>query len=231
MAATHALTTADDDPRSKNPPAAQLTTQGSLTKLGEVVKTALIPPRSVRQATATAQPSIPSAPEAPWSVENDENESTPQQSLAAAHRASAGAAASLGRLPASMIKSSSLHRLASRPERTASPGLDSDTLDAEKGFQNLSYLPEGEEDDANQCAICLCEFEAGEMLRQLPCQHDFHQTCIDSWMLQHQTCPLCRYVLWEDPNQQQQQQQQDSGAEANPERVVLQVEGHPAPVL
>ena len=37
------------------------------------------------------------------------------------------------------------------------------------------------------------------MLRQLPCKHEFHQPCIDSWAARHRTCPLCRYLLWERP--------------------------------
>ena len=49
--------------------------------------------------------------------------------------------------------------------------------------------------------ICLCDFESGDMLRQLPCKHEFHQPCIDSWMDRHRTCPLCRHVLWEEDGQ------------------------------
>ena len=37
------------------------------------------------------------------------------------------------------------------------------------------------------------------MLRQLPCKHEFHQPCIEGWAAHHQTCPLCRYLLWEPP--------------------------------
>ena len=53
--------------------------------------------------------------------------------------------------------------------------------------------------DVCAAQICLCDFEGGDMLRQLPCKHEFHQPCIDSWAAHHRTCPLCRYLLWEPP--------------------------------
>uniref|UniRef100_A0A0D6QR27 RING-type domain-containing protein n=1 Tax=Araucaria cunninghamii TaxID=56994 RepID=A0A0D6QR27_ARACU len=44
-----------------------------------------------------------------------------------------------------------------------------------------------------ECAICLCKFEEGDQIRELPCSHFFHRICLDKW-LDHQqtTCPLCR---------------------------------------
>ncbi|XP_058113906.1 RING-H2 finger protein ATL13-like [Magnolia sinica] len=46
------------------------------------------------------------------------------------------------------------------------------------------------------CAICLCEFKADDKLRLLPkCSHAFHLVCIDTWLLSHSTCPLCRVSL------------------------------------
>uniref|UniRef100_A0A5B7AYF9 RING-type E3 ubiquitin transferase n=1 Tax=Davidia involucrata TaxID=16924 RepID=A0A5B7AYF9_DAVIN len=49
------------------------------------------------------------------------------------------------------------------------------------------------------CAVCLCEFEAEDKLRLLPkCSHAFHMECIDTWLLSHSTCPLCRAVLLPD---------------------------------
>ncbi|KAL6760801.1 hypothetical protein V8C86DRAFT_1041498 [Haematococcus lacustris] len=41
------------------------------------------------------------------------------------------------------------------------------------------------------CAICLMEYELACMLRQLPCGHAFHVTCIDQWLRKHRCCPLC----------------------------------------
>lgn len=41
------------------------------------------------------------------------------------------------------------------------------------------------------CSICLADFEAGDAVRRLPCGHDFHQNCIDVWLLRNKRCPLC----------------------------------------
>ncbi|KAJ7955722.1 RING-H2 finger protein [Quillaja saponaria] len=49
------------------------------------------------------------------------------------------------------------------------------------------------------CAVCLCEFEPEDKLRLLPkCSHAFHMDCIDTWLLSHSTCPLCRTNLLPD---------------------------------
>lgn len=43
------------------------------------------------------------------------------------------------------------------------------------------------------CAVCLNKFEEKEMLRVLPrCNHTFHLDCIDVWLLNNASCPLCR---------------------------------------
>ncbi|DBA74447.1 TPA: hypothetical protein ACH3X1_011194 [Trebouxia sp. C0004] len=54
------------------------------------------------------------------------------------------------------------------------------------------------------CAVCLGDYEMGEMIRQLPdCHHHFHMDCIDQWLATHTTCPMCRRsLLLPDPNAQ-----------------------------
>ncbi|KAI9125266.1 hypothetical protein K1719_003882 [Acacia pycnantha] len=43
------------------------------------------------------------------------------------------------------------------------------------------------------CAVCLGDFEEGEEVRTLPeCLHFFHVPCIDTWLLSHPNCPVCR---------------------------------------
>lgn len=45
------------------------------------------------------------------------------------------------------------------------------------------------------CSICLSEYENGETLLQLPCQHLYHDDCINSWTANHTKCPLCNFDL------------------------------------
>ncbi|NP_001149313.2 RING-H2 finger protein ATL2C [Zea mays] len=53
--------------------------------------------------------------------------------------------------------------------------------------------------DPFDCAVCLCEFAPDDQLRLLPkCSHAFHLECIDTWLLSHSTCPLCRRSLLAD---------------------------------
>ncbi|KAK7192727.1 hypothetical protein DPSP01_006846 [Paraphaeosphaeria sporulosa] len=46
------------------------------------------------------------------------------------------------------------------------------------------------------CSICTDDFEKGQDIRVLPCDHKFHPECVDPWLLNVSgTCPLCRVDL------------------------------------
>jgi hypothetical protein len=48
---------------------------------------------------------------------------------------------------------------------------------------------------AVQCVICLEKFRQGDMICTScnnQCIHEFHETCITTWLLHHQDCPSCR---------------------------------------
>ncbi|GMJ10188.1 hypothetical protein HRI_004688000 [Hibiscus trionum] len=45
----------------------------------------------------------------------------------------------------------------------------------------------------DECVICLEGFGDDEMCRVFPvCNHVFHSGCLDSWLRNHLTCPICR---------------------------------------
>ncbi|XP_061606940.1 E3 ubiquitin-protein ligase RNF43 isoform X2 [Phyllopteryx taeniolatus] len=70
------------------------------------------------------------------------------------------------------------------------------------------------------CAICLEEFQDGQHLRIISCAHEFHKDCVDPWLLQHRTCPLCMHNIMGAERQAQRNRLQSS-----PEQRFL----HPRP--
>ncbi|CAN4095841.1 unnamed protein product [Withania somnifera] len=48
-------------------------------------------------------------------------------------------------------------------------------------------------DDELTCSVCLEQVNDGELIRSLPCLHQFHANCIDPWLRQRGTCPVCKF--------------------------------------
>ncbi|KAG5447962.1 hypothetical protein CSKR_100922 [Clonorchis sinensis] len=46
--------------------------------------------------------------------------------------------------------------------------------------------------DMDQCAICIEPYRPMDQLRILPCRHYFHKLCIDPWLLEQRSCPMCK---------------------------------------
>ena len=54
--------------------------------------------------------------------------------------------------------------------------------------------------DSATCSICAQEWQHGEEVRKLTrCRHYFHKSCVDTWLRDHNTCPLCRTNIVQTP--------------------------------
>lgn len=53
-------------------------------------------------------------------------------------------------------------------------------------------LASREQFKGGSCLICLSTFERSDKVTALPCQHLFHRSCIEKWLLERKNaCPLC----------------------------------------
>jgi len=97
-----------------------------------------------------------------------------------------------GRAPTrSMVENNRLHsesRL--RDLNSRSPSVVFKTADELKTDQ-----PQMVEDAADTCAVCIDCFEPDSEVRCLECGHVFHKECIDPWLVDHGTCPLCKVLV------------------------------------
>ena len=47
--------------------------------------------------------------------------------------------------------------------------------------------------DEMLCVICQINIEHNEVIRRIKCSHYFHIACIDKWLENHKTCPICKH--------------------------------------
>ncbi|XP_056295600.1 E3 ubiquitin-protein ligase RLIM [Pseudoliparis swirei] len=62
-------------------------------------------------------------------------------------------------------------------------------------IDNLSMRNFGESDALKTCSVCITEYAEGNKLRKLPCSHEYHVHCIDRWLSENSTCPICRRAV------------------------------------
>ncbi|KAF6105976.1 ring finger protein 149 [Phyllostomus discolor] len=59
-------------------------------------------------------------------------------------------------------------------------------------LHTIKHEEKGIDVDAENCAVCIENFKVKDIIRILPCKHIFHRMCIDPWLLDHHTCPMCK---------------------------------------
>jgi hypothetical protein len=69
-------------------------------------------------------------------------------------------------------------------------------------FVPARFLPPGynywrplDADREYECVICMDSVEAAQRYMITPCNHAFHQPCLEQWMEVKMQCPVCRAVL------------------------------------
>lgn len=54
-------------------------------------------------------------------------------------------------------------------------------------------VKKGDKDtESNHCAVCIEVYQLNDVVRILPCKHVFHKACVDPWLKEHCTCPMCK---------------------------------------
>ena len=60
----------------------------------------------------------------------------------------------------------------------------------------IKNLPEKDKNsECSDCYICLEKCKEGPESVQLPCKHSFDRSCIEHWLKDHDSCPVCRMKL------------------------------------
>ncbi|XP_076588010.1 E3 ubiquitin-protein ligase RNF128a [Chaetodon auriga] len=69
--------------------------------------------------------------------------------------------------------------------------------EAKKAIARLRVrtLKSGDEETTSEhhmCAVCIESYRVGEVVTVLTCDHIFHKSCIEPWLLERRTCPMCK---------------------------------------
>merc|ERR1712038_394061 len=79
------------------------------------------------------------------------------------------------------------------------------------------------------CAACIENYRVEDIVRILPCKHQFHKTCIDQWLLEKRTCPMCKmdilkhYGLVTDKKKSKKEHDEANSAEPHEETSMNQL--------
>ncbi|MEJ1284831.1 ring finger protein 38 [Cricetulus griseus] len=63
------------------------------------------------------------------------------------------------------------------------------------------FNPDSHQSEQTLCVVCFSDFEVRQLLRVLPCNHEFHAKCVDKWLKANRTCPICRADASEVPRE------------------------------
>lgn len=73
-------------------------------------------------------------------------------------------------------------------------GLSKEVIDSIPAFR---FSASSRDSSNGNCVVCMSDYTNREKLRRLPCNHDFHAKCIDRWLKNNRSCPVCREEIVE----------------------------------
>ncbi|CRK95357.1 CLUMA_CG008638, isoform A [Clunio marinus] len=78
-------------------------------------------------------------------------------------------------------------------------------------------------EDDEKCAICLLPNENlnGQKFLKLPCNHEFHDSCILPWLERTNSCPMCRQEMKTDDEDYEEQKKRKQRQQQRDEEVEM----------
>lgn len=113
-----------------------------------------------------------------------------------------------------------------RQHRRAERRLKSEAKKAIKRLQ-VRTLKHGDEETTSDmllCAVCIEAYKPGEVVTVLTCDHIFHKACIEPWLLEKRTCPMCKCDILKALGVEEEHQD-DINHNQPPEVTVITVAG------
>lgn len=95
------------------------------------------------------------------------------------------------------------------------------------GRLQVRTLKRGDEETTSEfhmCAVCIESYKAGEVVTVLTCDHIFHKSCIEPWLLERRTCPMCKCDILKALGVEEETKE-DIAAESPPDATVITVTG------
>ncbi|KAM4602698.1 E3 ubiquitin-protein ligase RNF128-like [Polymixia lowei] len=124
------------------------------------------------------------------------------------------------------ISAHRIHNL--RRQRSAERRLKSAAKKA-IGQLQVRTLKRGDEEtgsDAETCAVCIDAYKAGDVVTVLTCGHIFHKACIEPWLLDKRTCPMCKCDILKALGVEEEGEERSS-ISSPPDVTVITVSGEP----
>jgi hypothetical protein len=96
-----------------------------------------------------------------------------------------------------------------------------------KAQRSLREVTHKESNDA-ACPVCAEDFRRRERLLEMPCGHSFHPVCLQTWLRETNSCPVCRFELeTEDAEYERRRRSSAPDAKTNPRGVAPECQRPP----